>query len=186
MRTAWHGEHRNTLVVVVDTSHCKYSTTPQYVVSIMGDETTWTDTGSHSIESAYPTNFTVVLVHPTLEYSQLSSYAIKHWQVSWIADDGANSGKTTPGYTGWQSDDGGLFVDVDSTLCGYSSTPAYFTSFIQPQQHRFAVQGSRFVSNATKHGFSLALWPSTHMQMKPFLAEQLRWHVSWIGVSISD
>jgi hypothetical protein len=79
------------LYVDIHTGSCKFTNTPQYVSSIVGDKDHWQSTGTNTVLKSTMTSFRVIILHPSLRGSELLSAAQRyHWQISWVGDAGAN------------------------------------------------------------------------------------------------
>ena len=78
------------LYLDVDTSHCDFSTTPNYITGVVGDKEHWQLSGVNSIYQASKDSFRLYLWHPSLYSTNLKSIAIQYnWHVNWLADPGA-------------------------------------------------------------------------------------------------
>jgi Domain of unknown function (DUF4962) len=94
---------------------------------------------------------------------------------------------TPKGQTAWQayvvsSTPRGIFVDVDTSTAGFTSTPVYITSLGGDSRH-WATSGGSSVYNATAIGFRIYIrWvDSTIPPPTPQSANTDEWHVNWIG-----
>ena len=116
-------------------------------------------------------SFRVIAYHPSLRGPTLLRAArALRWEVSWVGDTGRNSGRTTPGATGWKrvprdeqgsggggNSGGGLYVDVNTAPCGFrfGDQPRYFPSLSGRVFGRFmrAVSGAHVVYYSHFAGF---------------------------------
>ncbi len=84
-------------------------------------------------------------------------------------------GKTVPGATGWvKYGDQGMYVDVDTSACGYQAAPIYSTALGGQEGHEEAL-GPSAIYRATPKGFRIYLRTAA----TPEDAEAKRWHVNW-------
>jgi hypothetical protein len=178
---SWARYGSSGLYMDVDTSACKFTITPAYVSSIQGDSAHWQLVGVNSVYSASSKGFRVYLWHPVLRGSFMEFFAKKFkWKVNWLADTGKTGGLTTPGNTNWkQYAKDTIYVDVDTTLCGYSSTPAYVPSIHGSSGHWKTI-GVHNVYYPTATGFRIYVAHASEV-MTAASAEQQKWSISWVG-----
>lgn len=99
------------------------------------------------------------------------------------------SGSTTPGATNWQVyNQGGIYVDVDTSAAGFTSTPVYVTSIGGNTGH-WRITGGSSVYQATATGFRVYIrWDQiseTEEALTPEMANGNKWHINWIAVEPS-
>ena len=138
----WQPSGPDALHVDVDTTLCRFRTTPQYVANVVepaGHTRAYLGQleGATSILRATMTRFRVIVMHS--EPNSLAAVARSHgWVLSWVGDAGRNTGVTLPQHTGWRDAkyaetgmDGALFADVDTTGCGFGplSDVRYFVRY---------------------------------------------------------
>jgi hypothetical protein len=92
-------------------------------------------------------------------------------------------GSTPLGNTAWQQYPGGegIFVDVDTSSAGFTSTPIYVTSIGGTSSHWWTT-GATSIYSPTPTGFRVYVRWSTGGSLTPELANQLGWHINWIAV----
>ncbi len=91
---------------------------------------------------------------------------------------GRCSGKTMAGQSGWQRYYSlGLFLDVDTTECGFDTTPIYLSS-IGGNGLQWTVEGGTAIYFPTASGFRVYL----RTDVSPEDAERFKWHVNWDAV----
>jgi hypothetical protein len=98
-------------------------------------------------------------------------------------------GSTPVGTTAWQQyfDQGagvfeqGVFVDVDTSSAGFTTTPIYITSIGGNSSH-WVTTGATSIYNPTPRGFRVYVRYSTGQPITPQEANQLGWHINWIAV----
>jgi hypothetical protein len=85
--------------------------------------------------------------------------------------------QTPPGATDWQIDrDDVIHVDIDTSACGLTGQPLYFTSLGGEGRHA-AVRGTTSIYRAGSNGFRVVLMhPRAHE-----LAKSKAWHVNWLA-----
>jgi len=178
---AWARYGSSGLYLDVDTTACNFDITPAYVSSVVGDSAHWQLVGVNSIYSASTTGFRIYVWHPVLRGSFMEFFAKKYkWQINWVADTGKTGGLTTPGNTNWkQYAKDTLYVDVDTSLCGYKKTPAYVTSIHGSSDH-WRTTGVHNVYYPTQKGFRIYVVHASKTMLAA-TAEQEKWSISWIG-----
>ncbi len=92
-------------------------------------------------------------------------------------------GSTTPGATDWQSygNNTGIFVDVDTSSGGFTSTPRYFSSVGGRSSH-WATTGGTSIYTPTANKFRIYLRWANGQNITPAQANNLEWHINWVGV----
>ncbi len=85
------------------------------------------------------------------------------------------TGKTMPGQSGWKKYKSyGLYIDVDTSDCGFGQTPIYLSSLGGNGSHE-TVEGGTSIYFPTPTGFRIYL--STRASVE--LAESRKWHINW-------
>ena len=88
-------------------------------------------------------------------------------------------GQTDPKKTEWvQYNHGGIYVDIDTSSAGFSSTPYYFTS-MSGHTNNWMAQGVTSIYFPTAKGFRV------HVGYRELTAEQAKkwgWSISWIAI----
>ena len=96
------------------------------------------------------------------------------------------SGQTVPGATNWKAYYGdGIYVDVDTSSAGFTSTPRYFTS-LGGATNQLLVQGITAIYSATPNGFRIYLWTTNRASLTPAMANSYKWYVQWLAVPTTD
>ena len=86
-------------------------------------------------------------------------------------------GSTNPDGTGWKTyKDSGMYIKADTSSCGFSSTPMYFTSLAGDTQH-WTAAGVTNIYSQTATGFKVYI-----TRNDPSVADEKNWHVQWCGV----
>jgi hypothetical protein len=93
------------------------------------------------------------------------------------------SGSTPPGKTAWQQAGvGGLYVDVDTSLAGYSrAVPAYITSLEGANFHGETI-GATSIYLARPRSFRVYVRFVSGAPITPAFANQNEWRINWIAV----
>ena len=88
-------------------------------------------------------------------------------------------GQTDPKKTNWvQYNQGGIYVDIDTSSAGFSSTPYYFTS-LSGHTNNWMAQGVTSIYLPTSKGFRV------HVGYRELTAAQAKkwgWSISWIAI----
>lgn len=99
-------------------------------------------------------------------------------------------GSTPVGNTAWQpyfvpgnvtTAGEGIFVDVDTTSAGFTTTPIYITSLGGTGYH-WGTTGATSIYNPTPTGFRVYIRFPDGSSLTPAFANQLGWHINWIAV----
>ena len=99
-------------------------------------------------------------------------------------------GSTPVGNTAWQpyssSPDNvfggeGVFVDVDTSSAGFTTTPIYITSLAGTSYH-WATTGATSIYDPTPTGFRVYIRFPNGGSLTPAVANQYGWHINWIAV----
>lgn len=90
-------------------------------------------------------------------------------------------GRTTPGSTNWvQYSSDGLYVDVDTSSAGFTSTPYYFTSLGGNISH-WATTGATSIYYPTSNSFRVYV-KFTAGTITPAQANRWGWHINWTAI----
>ena len=178
----WQQYTFDSVALDVDTSSCGFSETPMYFASIGGTGYHWQTTGATSIISPTATGFRVIVRSPS---SVTPAFASQYgWHLNWqampdrVRQPSLCTGQTTPGATNWQPYGAeGLSLDVDTTACGYSAAPLYFTSVGGLDGH-WKTTGATSIYLPTATGFRVYVWHRGN-SLTPALANGLGWHLNW-------
>ncbi len=103
-----------------------------------------------------------------------------------------SAGSTIPGNTNWQQypDDRepGIYVDVDTSEAGFTSTPKYVISLGGINYH-WRVTGASSVYSPTPNSFRVYIRFSEvnelpqYPPLTPEFANDRQWHINWIAVA---
>ena len=92
------------------------------------------------------------------------------------------SGATAEGATDWQPYSGvGVYVDVDTSACGFTKTPRYFTVIGGSSSH-WATTGATSIYSPTPTGFRVYVRWSNGTALTPETANANNWHIQWLGI----
>ena len=106
------------------------------------------------------------------EWSDPLSVIIKGWA----------SGRTTPGATDWKAyGSNAIYLDVDTTAAGFTSTPRYFTS-LGGTSYQYNAHGFNAIYSATAKGFRVYLRNWNGAALTPEYAKSKGWYVQWLAV----
>jgi hypothetical protein len=88
-------------------------------------------------------------------------------------------GKTDPQNTRWvQYSDGGIYVEIDTSSAGFSSTPYYFTS-LGGHTNNWQAQGAASIYLPTAKGFRVHVG---HRELTAAQAKEWGWYINWIAI----
>lgn len=89
------------------------------------------------------------------------------------------SGTTTPGETNWDVYGSNLVLHVDTTECGFSATPQYFTTLAGRNHHWTTRGGSNpYSERATE----FTVYVLQDNGVTPEAANADEWHIQWLAV----
>lgn len=93
------------------------------------------------------------------------------------------SGSTTPGSTNWKAygGDTGVYLDVDTSSCSFTTTPKYTTSLGGSSSH-WATTGATSIYVPKPNGFRVYVRWANGANLTPAQANNLKWHINWLGV----
>jgi subtilisin family serine protease len=87
------------------------------------------------------------------------------------------AGQTTPGSTNWQAYfNTGVYVDINTSVCGFTSTPLYHTTIGGTNGH-WMTEGATSIYSPTPTGFRVYVFYATGIT--PAQANQWQWHINW-------
>lgn len=91
-------------------------------------------------------------------------------------------GRTSPADTPWQdyTSSNGVFVRVDTSAAGFTTTPIYFTSLGGTSSH-WVVSGTTSIYEPTPTSFSIYVTAEPYAKATD-LARSQDWHVNWIAI----
>jgi hypothetical protein len=92
-------------------------------------------------------------------------------------------GSTPVGNTAWQqySTGDGVFVNVDTSSAGFTTTPIYITSLGGRSDHWLTI-GATSIYVPTPTGFRVYVRWANGGSLTPAIANQNGWHINWIAV----
>jgi hypothetical protein len=99
-------------------------------------------------------------------------------------------GSTPVGNTAWQqyfvqagvvTAGSGIFVDVDTSSAGFTTTPIYITS-IGGAGYHWGTTGATSIYAPTPTGFRVYIRFPDGSSLTPAFANQNGWHINWIAV----
>ncbi|XXT23276.1 matrixin family metalloprotease [Sorangium sp. So ce429] len=184
--TSWQQYQSNSLYLDVDTSACGFSATPLYFTTLGGNSHHWWTNGANSIYQPTATGFRVYIYdnHGSIT-PQIANG--RQWHIQWKATPdnvratGLCTGRTTPGVTGWQQySASSLYLDVNTSSCGLSATPLYFTT-LGGSSHHWWTNGANSIYQPTATGFRVYVYDN-HGSITPQVANERQWHINWSAV----
>jgi len=93
------------------------------------------------------------------------------------------SGSTPIGSTQWINYGGnGIYVDVDTSACGFTATPAYITS-LGGSSSQWTSTGSSEIYHASETKFRVYIYKSG---ITPAQANKWNWHMKWIAQQVGQ
>lgn len=137
--TSWTYYNSNGFYVDVDTTSCGFDATPVYITSMGGGNSSLTTTGSSEVYLATNNGFRIFINtdgNVACDESNCDEPNTKGWYIMWVAQPsgqqdhgGGVSCAGESGSSNWnQYNNYGIYVDVDTSSCGFSATPVYVTS----------------------------------------------------------
>lgn len=94
------------------------------------------------------------------------------------------SGSTETGATAWQQYPyNTVFVVVDTSAAGFTTTPLYITSLAGDHYH-WETTGATSIYEATPKSFKVYVrWPDNPLPLTPEKANEYNWHINWLAVA---
>jgi hypothetical protein len=181
--TNWQSYGTNGIYLDVDTSTCGFTTTPLYFTSLGGSANHRSSTGATSISAPTSRGFRIYVsasgITPTVANQN-------QWYINWkatpkdLALAQICTGQTTPGNTDWKPNTAyGVYVDVNTSACGFASPPLYLTSLGGDSNH-WKTKGATSIYSPTATGFRIYVNKSDGIT--PAQANSYQWHINWMGV----
>jgi len=171
----------------VDTSSAGFTSTPNYFTSLGGDGWHWSIVGATSIYKPTRNGFRVYILNARGAIRTPEFANEKKWHINWVGIESNNSGSTTPGSTNWREyigSDGklsGIYLDVDTSSAGFTSTPNYFTSLGGDGWH-WSIVGATSIYKPTRNGFRVYILNARGAIRTPEFANEKKWHINWVGI----
>ena len=181
--TDWKSAGSGLIYVDVDTSQCGYQSTPVYITSLGGGGSHWTLTGASSVYRAGKDSFRVYLAGGGISPSWAND---REWFINWQAVPKNHreyylcSGQTSTSEWQQYSSDG-IYMDVNTSGCGFGSTPLYFASLQGNTQHAWA-KGTHAIYQPTATGFRMYIHRSGVSTSE---ANQWGWRINWVATRTS-
>jgi RHS repeat-associated protein len=186
--TNWQVESSTIIRVDVDTSACGLGSTPLYFSSLGGSSGHWLTVGATSIYVPTATGFRVYLRYADGGALAPVTANTNQWHIRWAAVGRETatstlcSGRTAPGSTTWQAyGSNGVYLDVNTSRCGYSSPPVYLTSLGGNSSH-FATTGATSIYVPTATGFRVYVRIVSGTNFTPADANSWGWHLNWLAL----
>jgi len=182
--TKWTKYGSNGVYVDVDSSSCGHSEKPVYITALAGSSSQWTSTGSSENYHETANGFRVYIHKSGITPAKAKGWK---WHINWISRSlvqpktskfSSCAGLTTKGNTKWVNYNAdGIYVDVDTTSCGFSATPMY-TSALGGSSSQWTSTGSSENYQATEKKFRVYI----HRKgITPAQANSWNWHINWIA-----
>jgi hypothetical protein len=186
----------------INTTMCKFNSTPVYVANVVAQSQNWSYTGSHVLNNSTESYFDIVIAANSVTGKELLALSLG-WKVSWIGGLGSNTGSTTPGRTEWSLDEGNIgsadfgaaYVDVDTANCNFQTTPQYFTALsgdvqLEKSGAVLTIMSTQMVYYSKMKSFrtyvSERTTTSKHnigpVHLTPSFMNLHRWSIAWIGI----
>jgi len=182
--TEWSKYGGSGLVITVSTKACAMIDRPVYVGSMGGDSMHWYTTGSSAIYNDDWKSFRTYIKY----IKGLSLGEVRRswkWHMNFVAfpagrsKSGICAGETVPGNTNWKRlSRWAIYVDVDTSMCGFSETPVYKTS-IGGLGHQWVSLGSSAIYNSGKKGFRTYIYYKGGITVAQ--AKAWKWHMKWVA-----
>ena len=183
--TGWQQYFSQGLYLDANTSACGYAAVPRYFTSLGGLSHHWTTTGATSIYSPTATGFRVYVFDPRGPVTPADANA-DQWHLNWqaVPDNQRRpevcTGGTLPGATGWQQYFSYVYLDVNTSACGYAAVPRYFTS-LGGLSHHWTTTGATSIYFPTATGFRVYVF-DPRGPVTPADANADQWHLNWQAV----
>jgi hypothetical protein len=177
--TNWQQYSADGIYLDVNTSGCGFTSTPLYFSSLGGASGHWVSRGATSIYLPSSTGFRVYVTFPGITPALANQYG---WHLNWQATPNnlrqstLCTGQTASGATAWQQYGAdGIYLDVNTSGCGFASTPLYLTSIGGASGH-WQSTGATSIYLPSPTGFRVYI---SYPGITPTLANQYGWHLNW-------
>lgn len=187
-QTNWQDDVHNSIYVEVDSSKCGFATTPNYFTSLGGDSLHLRTTGSGEVYHPTPTGFRIY-IHRGDGIDAAQAKQMK-WHINWIGAGNVTKNVSWNKLCAGKSDRSkwvrdaarplGIYVDVDTSHCGYNSTPTYVTS-MSGMEH-WTIRGTSEIYSPTPKGFRMYIQSAFDLQMTPQWARERHLKVNWFAL----
>jgi hypothetical protein len=175
--TTWVQYDSDTIRTEIDTNACALTGFPLYFATLGGTGGHYVTEGVTSIYHATANSFFVYVSKPGVTVATADS---SKWHVNWAA---AATGTNVPGVcTGasptntWvQYNANTIYIDVNTSSCGFGSTPSYFTSLYGTSGHPDSI-GATSIYSPTATGFRVYVKKSG---VTPVYAAGRSWRIVW-------
>jgi hypothetical protein len=181
--TDWRQHNAHGLYLDVNTSACGYTAVPRYTTSLGGQSQHWRTTGATSIYLPTATGFRVYVFDDAGPVTPADANS-RGWHINWQATPAnlrrpeACTGGTLPGATSWQQYGAqGLYLDVNTSACGYTAVPRYTTS-LGGHGYHWRTMGATSIYLPTATGFRVYVFDDTG-PVTPADANSKGWHINW-------
>jgi hypothetical protein len=182
--TDWKVYTNNAIYVDVNTNAAGFTATPLYFASLGGIANQFDAQGIDAIYSATATGFRIYLKSQS-GVALTPAYAnSRGWYVQWLGVPKTDTfaGDTPIGATNWMAyTSNTIYLDVDTSAAGFTSTPLYFAS-LGGISNQFDAMGVNAIYYPTAKGFRIYLKNPGGVALTPAYANSKRWHVQWLGV----
>lgn len=190
--TAWQQVDAQTLSIDVDTSACGYTEMPDYFTSLGGTYGHRWATGVNTITApsvtATATGFKVYVYYPNpITPADANTW---NWHINWQATPRdlrtahLCTGATSPWVSAWwqhPTSPNGVCLDVDTSACGFTTTPRYFASMGDAAYSPAVDPGVTGISSIYApgtNGFRVCVY-DPNVAITPAYANAASWHIQW-------
>jgi hypothetical protein len=169
----------------VDTSSCGFTDRPIYVTSMQGKTSHWTSTGSSEVYKADKDSFRQYIdgSNPSTALSSSYDYRTNYIAVSAsAASPNGCAGRTSP--SDWVKYSGeGIYVDVDMSKCGFSSTPVIVSSLHGKSSH-WVSTGSSELYSPSETKFRIYIHTTASIVSGLKYSGDYEWSIEWFAVQV--
>jgi hypothetical protein len=176
----WVQGSTDSIYMDVSVAACGFGSARSYFTALYATGGAHSDTlGVTSIFTPTATGFRVYVKKTGVTPAYAAG---RGWRVAWrtepvsVSYEDVCNGKTTAGSTSWsQYNPNTVSVDVDTSACGLTTIPKYFTVLGGTTQH-WNTQGATSIYAPTETGFRVYVVQSG---ITPAVANSRNWHVVW-------
>jgi len=174
-------QYKKGAFVDINSKKCKFSGTPVYFSSLLGNSHHWTTTGATSHFRVRPTGFRVAIAG--LRYASRFKYKYK---VSWCGIGRVRGGQRKVkrslccGHVEtWKKYGSHMMTDISMKRCGFKRTPKVFTSLFGTSSHWILRQPSA-VYGLNRNKFRVYIHGS-----RPSQAKKYKYSLQWCAVAVT-
>jgi ribosomal protein S11 len=152
-----------------------------YLTGLTGKSNHWATTGASEVYNPTPGSFTTYIWKNGVSVAYANA---RQWDVNWLAHDSLYSSHAGNGCSGtarsWvKYSTSGIYTDVNTAQCGFTTTPVYVAS-LAGKSHHWKTSGGSEIYKATPTGFRIYIhYNPSRRRLSMSAVKRDDWHVTW-------